>query len=91
MLWRIYKLSFFFFFEVFRNPKFQMSRQQDIEGIDGGLVQYNAAEEDEMDALNADTFGEDALDGIDVSSSGFFDFPTSQPKRNCRPRRRCWP
>ena len=30
-----------------------------IEGVDGGLIEYDQAYEDEMDAFNADTFGDD--------------------------------
>jgi hypothetical protein len=52
-------------------------RYQNIEGVDGGLVEYNEEEEDQADALNAETFGDDAILGDNASTSemGFFDMP----------------
>lgn len=53
-------------------------RFQNIESIDGGFVAYDAAEEDEADTMNADTFGEDAVEEF-KGSSGFFDIPSQEP------------
>ena len=48
----------------------RMSRYENvIESIDGGIVRYNKDEEDEIDAMNADTFGGD----FDTGDAGFFD------------------
>jgi hypothetical protein len=43
------------------------SRRDLIESIDGGVVQYNEADDYEADAMNADTFGDDALEDFDPS------------------------
>ena len=57
-------------------------RRDVIESIDGGVVHYNAEEDDEADAFNADTFGDDVLEEYQPSAaqSGFFDIPEPAPK-----------
>ena len=47
------------------------SSTQNIEGVDGGLVEFNEEEEDQADAFNAETFGDDAVG--DEIGGGFFD------------------
>jgi hypothetical protein len=55
-------------------------RVHNIESVDGGFIQFDAEEEDAADALNADTFGDDALEGYEpAGSSGFFDIPPPAP------------
>ena len=61
-------------------------RSQNIESVDGGFVAYNEEEEDEADALNAETFGDDAdMDEHRANSDmGFFDIPPP-PKPQGKP------
>ena len=57
-------------------------RRETIESVDGGRVHFDAEEEDEADACNADTFGDDALE---VSGGGFFENPSLKEEKPMAP------